>query len=623
MKYKLTKKQKKMLYRIIIAVILLAIAEAVTHLAALPKALEMLLFALPFVTAGYDVVKRAVMNIGHGQLLDENFLMTIATVGAFAVGELSEGAAVMIFYQVGELFQNIATTRSRKSVAALMDIRPDSAVILRDGQRVQLHPSEVEIGEIIEVRAGEKLPLDGVIISGESALNTAALTGESLPREVKVGDEVLSGCINLTGTLTVRTTKNFGESTVSKILELVENAASKKAHAENFITRFAKVYTPAVVGAAVILAFVPPLVTGITFTDSLMRALNFLVVSCPCALVISVPMSFFGGIGGASKQGVLIKGGNYMETLANVGTVIFDKTGTLTRGEFSVTKITPVDCSENELLMSAACAEKQSNHPIARSLTKAAAEHGITAETAADYKELSGLGLSCKLGTDEILAGNAALMKQHGLAPVKSETTCVHVAKGGKYLGCIELGDTLKSNSKATISELRALNIRTVILTGDSKSAGESAAKSLGVDEVFTELMPQDKVAQAEKIISSGGGKVAFAGDGINDAPVLSRADVGIAMGAYGADAAIEAADIVLMDDDPKSLITAIRISRKTIGIVKQNIALALGVKALVLVTSAFGITNMWAAVFADVGVAVLAILNAMRALNGVKDNTR
>lgn len=620
MKYKLTKKQKKMLYRIIIAIVLLIAAEIVSHSAELPKAALIVLYLLPFAAAGYDVVKRAVLNIGHGQLLDENFLMTIATVGALAVGEYSEGAAVMIFYQVGELFQNIATSRSRKSVAALMDIRPDSAAVLRGGEREEVHPSEVEVGELIEVRAGEKMPLDGVVISGESALNTAALTGESLPREVKAGDEVLSGCVNLSGTLTVRTTKPFGESTVSKILELVENAASKKARAENFITRFARVYTPAVVGAAVILAILPPLVTSIGFTDSLMRALNFLVVSCPCALVISVPMSFFGGIGGASKQGILIKGGNYMETLAEVGTVIFDKTGTLTRGEFSVTRLSPSGCPENELLCAAASAEKQSNHPIARSLVKAAGQRGLHTEDVGEYRELSGLGISCRLGGDEVLAGNAALMEKYGIKCAAGTGTCVHVSRGGRYLGSIELGDTLKSGSVSTIKELKTLGIRTVILTGDSKTAGEAAAKSLGVDEVFTELMPQDKVEQAERLISAGGGKVAFAGDGINDAPVLSRADVGIAMGAYGADAAIEAADIVLMDDDPRSLITAIKISRKTIGIVKQNIVFALGVKALVLVTSAFGITNMWAAVFADVGVAVLAILNAMRALGGVED---
>ncbi|MCR5123413.1 MAG: cadmium-translocating P-type ATPase [Ruminococcus sp.] len=613
----MSKKQKKMLYRIIGAVVLLAAALIVSHVFELPRPALIGIFLLPFACAGWDVVKKAVMNIGHGQLFDENFLMTVATIGAMAVGEYSEGAAVMIFYQTGELFQNIATTRSRKSVAALMDIRPDSAVVLRDGERVEVHPSEIETGEIIEVRAGEKLPLDGVIVEGGSSLNTAALTGESMPREVAAGDEVLSGCVNLSGTLKIRTTKPFGESTVSKILQMVENAASKKARSENFITKFAKVYTPAVVGAAVLLAVIPPLVTNIAFTDSLMRALNFLVVSCPCALVISVPMSFFGGIGGASRKGVLIKGGNYMESLSEVGTVIFDKTGTLTRGEFSVTKVIPNGCTEEELLSAAASAESGSNHPIARSLIREAELKEISFSSATDHKDHSGMGISCMADGSEILAGNAALMSANGIDFTKQELTgtVVHIARGGKYLGAVNISDTVKPDSRETIAKLREMGIRTVILTGDSKAAGEAAARELGVDEVFTELMPQDKVAKAEELIAAGKGRVAFAGDGINDAPVLSRADVGIAMGAYGADAAIEAADIVLMDDKPSGIVTAIGISRKTIGIVKQNIAFALGVKALVLLTSALGITNMWAAVFADVGVAVLAILNAMRAL--------
>ena len=617
MNIKLSKKQKKMLYRIIGAIVLLVAALIVSHVFELPRPALIGIFLLPFACAGWDVVKKAVMNIGHGQLFDENFLMTVATIGAMAVGEYSEGAAVMIFYQTGELFQNIATTRSRKSVAALMDIRPDSAVVLRGGERIEVHPSEIGPGELIEVRAGEKLPLDGVIVEGGSSLNTAALTGESMPREVAAGDEVLSGCVNLSGTLKIRTTKPFGESTVSKILQMVENAASKKARSENFITKFAKVYTPAVVGAAVLLAAVPPLVTNIAFTDSLMRALNFLVVSCPCALVISVPMSFFGGIGGASRKGVLIKGGNYMESLSQVGTVIFDKTGTLTRGEFSVTKVIPNGCTEEELLSAAASAESGSNHPIARSLIREAELREIGFSAAADHKDHSGMGISCKANGSEILAGNAALMSANGIEFSKQELTgtVVHIARGGKYLGAVNISDTVKPDSRETISKLREMGIRTVILTGDSKAAGEAAARELGVDEVFTELMPQDKVAKAEEIIAAGKGRVAFAGDGINDAPVLSRADVGIAMGAYGADAAIEAADIVLMDDKPSGIVTAIGISRKTIGIVKQNIAFALGVKALVLLTSAFGITNMWAAVFADVGVAVLAILNAMRAL--------
>ena len=618
MKLKLTKKQKKMLYRIIGAIVLLIAAEVVSRLFELPRAALIGIYLLPFACAGWDVVKKAVMNIGHGQLFDENFLMTVATIGAMAVGEYSEGAAVMIFYQTGELFQNIATTRSRKSVADLMDIRPDSAVVIRDGERVELHPSEIETGEIIEVRAGEKLPLDGIIVEGESSLNTAALTGESMPRDVAAGDEVLSGCVNLSGTLTIRTTKPFGESTVSKILSMVETAASKKAKSENFITKFAKVYTPAVVGAAVLLAAIPPLVSSISFSDSLMRALNFLVVSCPCALVISVPMSFFGGIGGASRKGVLIKGGNYMEALSEVTTVIFDKTGTLTRGEFSVTKVIPNGCTEEELLSAAAAAESGSNHPIARSLVREAELRGISVGEASAHRDFSGMGISCMADGEEILAGNAALMEKNGLPPAAGDIqgTVVHVARGGRYLGAVGISDTLKPDSVETISKLRSMGIRTVILTGDSKAAGEAAARELGVDEVFTGLMPQDKVAKAEELIAKEGkGKVAFAGDGINDAPVLSRADVGIAMGAYGADAAIEAADVVLMDDKPSGLLNAINISRKTLGIVKQNIVFALGVKALVLVTSALGYTNMWAAVFADVGVAVLAILNAMRAL--------
>ena len=625
MKIKLTKKQKKMLTRIISAVVLLVIAEIVSHFVVLPRAALIGLYALPFACAGWDVVRKAVLHIGHGQLFDENFLMTVATVGAMAVGEYTEGAAVMIFYQTGELFQNIATTRSRKSVADLMDIRPDTAVVLRDGERVTVHPSEVAVGELIEIRAGEKLPLDGIITEGESSLNTAALTGESLPRDVKPGDEALSGCVNISGTLTVRTTKQFGESTVSKILSMVENAASKKAKSENFITKFARYYTPIVVGAAVLLAVLPPLFTSIGFTDSVMRALNFLVVSCPCALVISVPMSFFGGIGGASRQGVLIKGGNYMETLSEVGTVIFDKTGTLTRGEFSVTSICASGCTAEFLLETAASAENGSNHPIARSLVSAAAERGIAPKPVTGHTERAGMGISCMLDGDEVLVGNAALMTAHGCTNYDRATvggaenaagTVVHTARAGKYLGAVTISDTLKPESRETIAKLREMGVKTVILTGDSKAAGEAAAHELGVDSVYTELLPQDKVAKAEEIIAAAdSGKTAFVGDGINDAPVLSRTDVGIAMGAFGADAAIEAADIVLMDDKPSGVVKAVEVSRRTLGIVRQNIVFAIAVKLIVLILSALGFANMWAAVFADVGVAVLAILNAMRAL--------
>lgn len=620
----LSRKQKKMLVRIISGIVLLAAAFIITHFAEPPQLVEAALFLLPFIVAGYDVVWRAVRNIGHGQVFDENFLMTLATIGAMAVGEYSEGAAVMLFYQVGELFQNIATANSRRSVAELMDIRPDTAAVVRNGETLTVDPSEVAVGETIVIKPGEKVPLDCIVKVGSGSVNTAALTGESLPREVSEGSEVLSGCINLTGTLTCTTTKPFGESTVSKILELVENASSKKARAENFITKFARIYTPAVVAGAVLLAFIPPLAGGGSFTEWIMRALNFLVVSCPCALVISVPLSFFGGIGGASREGVLIKGGNYMETLSNAQTAVFDKTSTLTKGEFSVKKITPHGCTEEELLKLAAAAESGSNHPIAQSLAKAAGE--IVLPEISEYTELAGRGISCICGGKKVFAGNGRLMEQEGISYDKSPIsgTAVHIAADGVYMGVIEIGDTLKSNSVKAISELRALGVKTVILTGDSKAAGEAAAKSLGVDEVYTELMPEDKVACTEKLIKetrgrSKNGSVVFVGDGINDAPVLSRADVGIAMGAAGSDAAIEAADIVLMDDDPSKLITAFKISRRTLNIVRQNIVLALAVKALVLVTSALGITNMWAAVFADVGVAVLAILNAMRALRKIK----
>lgn len=605
-----------MLIRIIIGIVLLAADIIITHVIKLPKWAELLIFLLPFAAAGYDVVIKAVKHIISGQMLDENLLMTIATIGAMAVGEYSEGAAVMLFYQVGELFQNIATTRSRRSIAELMDIRPDVASVVRGGECFEVDPAEVAIGETIEVRAGEKLPLDGIVISGETTLDTAALTGESLPREVRVGDEVLSGCVNLTGIIRVRTTKGFGDSTASRILKLVEESSAKKARSENFITRFARVYTPAVVGAAVILAFLPPFVSSVKLIDSVTRALNFLVVSCPCALVISVPMSFFGGIGGASRQGVLIKGGNYMETLAAVDTVIFDKTGTLTFGRPEVHGIAASD--EGRILSLAAAAEAYSNHPIARSIVACAAQRGIDVPKAEAHKELAGRGISCTLGGSELLAGNLRLMQEKGIEGVTEENsgTKVHIACGGEYVGCLTLGDTLKEGSSDTISVLTGMGIESVILTGDSKAAGEAAAAELGVSRVHTELLPADKVRLAEEIITRGGRhSTAFVGDGINDAPVLSRADVGIAMGALGSDAAIEAADIVLMDDDPRGIITAIRISRRTIRIVRENIVFAIGIKLLVLATSALGITNMWAAVFADVGVAVIAILNAMRAL--------
>ena len=619
-KKKLTAKQRKMLIRIIAAAVLLAAAAGVTHKLSLPVWAQVVIFLIPFTVAGYDVVRKAVLHIISGQMLDENLLMTIATIGAFALREYIEGAAVMLFYQVGELFQNVATTRSRKSVAELMDIRPDSAAVIRDGERLEVHPSEVGIGEVIEVRAGEKLPLDGVVLEGETELDTAALTGESLPRRVRPGDEVLSGCVNLSGTITLRTTKPFGESTVSKILALVENASSKKARSENFITRFARVYTPVVVGAAVLLALLLPVFTSMDFKESVTRALNFLVVSCPCALVISVPMSFFGGIGGASRQGVLIKGGSYMETLARADKVIFDKTGTLTKGRPEVKKLLTGGDSSH-LIALAAAAEAESNHPIARSVVSYARAQSVEIPAASAHRELAGRGISCDLDGRELLAGNLLLMQENGVTGVTEDSsgTMVHVALGGEYIGCMVLGDSLKEGSRDTISALSDMKIASVILTGDSKAAGEAAAAELGVGEVHTELLPADKVRIAEEIISRGGGATAFVGDGINDAPVLSRADVGIAMGALGSDAAIEAADIVLMDDDPRGLVTAMRVSRRTIRIVRENIVFAIGVKLLVLATSALGFTNMWAAVFADVGVAVIAILNAMRALKKIK----
>lgn len=613
---KLTRKQKKMFIRIISALVLLAAAMILSYCTDLPKAALIAVYLLPFAVAGYDVVFKAVCNIGHGQVFDENFLMTVATVGAMTIGEYGEGAAVMLFYQVGELFQSIATARSRNSISELMDIKPDSAVVLRDGEQKQVHPSEVAVGETIVVRPGEKVPIDCIVEKGESSLNTSALTGESLPRDAAEGDQILSGCVNLSGTLECRTVKLFGESTVSKILELVENASSRKAKAENFITKFARIYTPAVVAAAVLLAVVPPLITGGGFVNWLTRALTFLVVSCPCALVISVPLSFFAGIGGASKAGVLIKGGNYMETLARAETVIFDKTGTLTKGEFSVSRVISENCTEDELLKIAAAAESGSNHPIAQSLARSA---DIRGAAISGFTEIAGRGISCTVNGRKVLAGNARLMSAEGISYKRCEIsgTAVHVAADGKYLGVIEISDTLKPDSRWAVSRLKGMNIRTVILTGDARAAGEAAAEKLGVDKVYSELLPEDKVKCAERIIaeSSVKGSVAFVGDGINDAPVLSRADVGIAMGAAGSDAAIEAADIVLMDDNPAKLVTAIAVSRKTLGIVHQNIWLALGVKAAVLVLSALGLANMWAAVFADVGVAALAILNAMRAL--------
>ncbi|WP_417094167.1 heavy metal translocating P-type ATPase [Intestinimonas timonensis] len=635
----MTNKQKKTLWRIIAAAVLLVWAMfgptlwlpaglpfvSVGRMAADGTAAFALAawarFLLPYLVIGWDVLWRAVRNIAHGQVFDENFLMAIATVGALFIGEYAEAVFVMLFYQVGELFQSYAVGKSRQSIAELMEIRPDYANVERDGQVEQVDPDEVEVGETIVIKAGERVPLDGVVLEGRSDLDTAALTGESLPREVQSGDDVISGCVNLTGLLKVRVTKAFEESTVSKILDLVENAGSKKARAENFITKFARYYTPAVVLAAVALAVLPPLIGAMTWSESLHRALIFLVISCPCALVISVPLSFFGGIGGASKAGVLVKGGAYLEVLSRTQIVVFDKTGTLTKGVFNVTAIHPETCGEDQLLELAALAESWSEHPIARSLREAYGKE-IDASRVADVEERSGRGVRAVVDGTEIFVGNDKLMDDIGVSwhPCHRVGTTVHVASAGEYLGHIVISDEVKEDAARAVSDLKALGVaRTVMLTGDAQAVGESVGKQLGLDEVHAQLLPADKVERVEELLAkkTGKGCLAFVGDGINDAPVLSRADVGIAMGGLGSDAAIEAADVVLMDDKPSKIAVAIRIAQKTLVIVRQNIAFALGVKALVLVLGALGQANMWEAVFADVGVSVIAILNAMRAMKG------
>lgn len=611
----MSKKQKKMLVRIgagavLFALALLLPAEGTLRLAA---------FIVPYAVVGWDVLWRAVRNITRGQVFDENFLMALATVGAFATGEYPEGVAVMLFYQVGEWFQSYAVGRSRQSIASLMDIRPDYANIERDGKLQRVDPDSVAVGDVIVVKAGEKIPLDGVVLEGASAVDTAALTGESLPRDVQPGDDVVSGCINKSGLLRVRVTKIFGESTVAKILDLVENSSSKKARAENFITRFARYYTPAVVIAAALLAVVPPLALGYAWNEWIHRALIFLVISCPCALVISVPLSFFGGIGGASKRGVLVKGSNYLEVLADAEIVVFDKTGTLTKGVFNVTAVHPDRVSEARLLELAALAESYSDHPISRSLREA---YGKELETArvSDVEELSGRGVRAEIDGHTVCAGNDKLMEEVGVLwhPCHRIGTTVHVSLDGEYVGHIVISDELKPDAAEAIAELKRRGVRkTVMLTGDAKAVGESVAKELGIDEVHAQLLPGDKVDRVEALLKekSPRGKLAFVGDGINDAPVLSRADIGIAMGALGSDAAIEAADIVLMDDKPSKIAVAMSIAKKTLRIVHQNIVFALGVKALVLLLGAAGMANMWEAVFADVGVSFIAILNASRAL--------
>lgn len=608
----------KRLWRIIIgaAVLVTAVLLSLNN-----EWLQLALFIISYIIVGGDVVKRAVKNIFKGQAFDENFLMSIATIGAFFIGEYPEGVAVMLFYQVGELFQSYAVGKTRKSIASLMDIRPDYANVKKGDELVKVDPDEVQIGDIIVIKAGEKIPLDGKVIEGSSMIDTSALTGESIPRVVEVGSDILSGCININGVITAEVTKEFGESTVSKILDLVENASSKKSNSEQFITKFARYYTPIVVIIAVFLAIIPPLVIdGATFSDWIYRALAFLVVSCPCALVISIPLSFFGGIGGASKKGVLVKGSNYLEALAETEIVVFDKTGTLTKGVFNVQEIHPEGVSKEELLELTAHAESYSNHPISLSLKRAYSKE-IDNGRISDVEEISGHGVIATVDGKKVMAGNIKLMKMMDIPYFNGELigTIVRVAVNNKYIGYIVIADEVKEDSAQAIKELKAANIKqTVMLTGDNKSIGSKVAKELGLDKVYTELLPADKVEKLEELFSqkSKKGKLAFVGDGINDAPVLARADIGIAMGGLGSDAAIEAADVVIMTDEPSKIATTMKISKKTLKIAHQNIVFAIGIKIIVLILSAFGITTMWAAIFADVGVTIIAVLNAFRALN-------
>ena len=622
----MTKKQKKMLTRIIICAVML-VALQFLPITGIPR---FALYLAAYLVIGYDILKKAGKGILNGRVFDENFLMAIATIGAFALaiyeksGDYNEAIAVMLFYQIGELFQSYAVGKSRKNISALMDIRPDYANIEVDGKLEKVDPDEVAVGSVIVVQPGEKVPLDGVIVDGASTLNTSALTGESLPRDAKTGDEIISGCINMTGVLKIRTTKEFGESTVSKILELVENSSSRKSRSEDFIAKFARIYTPAVCYSALALAVLPPvvrLVMGLTseWEQWLYRALTFLVTSCPCALVVSIPLSFFAGIGGASKEGVLIKGSNYLETLSQVKTVVFDKTGTLTKGVFEVSAVHHSPMEQEKLLEYAALAECASSHPISKSLQKAYGKE-IDRSRVTDIEEISGRGILAKVDGIPVAAGNHKLMEQLGIDFIDchSPGTIIHMAVDGKYAGHIVISDVVKPNSKKAIEALHRAGVtKTVMLTGDAKKVADSVAKELGVDEVYSDLLPAGKVEKVEALLSqqSGKAKLAFVGDGINDAPVLSRADIGIAMGAMGSDAAIEAADIVLMDDEPLQIAKAIKISRKCIGIVYQNIVFALMVKFACLALVALGAANMWAAIFADVGVMVLAVLNAIRAL--------
>ena len=615
----MTKKQKKTLKRIILAAVLSALVAVVLHFAPLPWFVQLVLWLVPYCIIGHDVLRKAFLGIKGGEVFDENFLMAVATVVAMACGEYGEGVAVMLFYQIGELFQSYAVGKSRSSISALMDIRPDSANLEdADGSIRTVDPDDVAIGSVIVVKPGEKIPLDGTVLSGESTLNTAALTGESRPRSVRPGDEVISGCVNSDGVLRITTSKLYGESTVAKILDLVENSSLKKAPVENFITKFARYYTPAVCAAALVLAFVPPIFAG-HWADWIMRALTFLVISCPCALVISIPLTFFGGIGGASRLGILVKGGNYLEALSKTGTAVFDKTGTLTQGVFKVTAVHPADgVTEADLLETAALAESFSSHPISKSLREAAP--GLDARRAADAQELAGHGVKTLVDGKTVLAGNARLMDAEGIAytTAAGAGTLVYVAREGQFIGSILISDEEKPTAKAAMQGLQAQGVRTVMLTGDSPAVAQAVAADLGIDEVHAGLLPADKVQWVETLLQQKPEKkeLVFVGDGINDAPVLMRADIGIAMGALGSDAAIEAADVVLMDDDPAKISLAMQISRRCMRIVYQNIVFALAVKALCLVLTALGITNMWWGVFADVGVMVLAVLNATRMLN-------
>lgn len=620
----MNKKQKTMLYRIIIAAVLVAAVTVLEKILELNVWIAAVLYMVPYFVIGYDILKKAWKGILKRQVFDENFLMAVATVGAIALGEFREGVAVMLFYQIGELFQSVAVGKSRKNIAALMDIRPDYANIVVDGQIEKVDPDEVEIGTIIVVNPGEKVPIDGIIIEGNTSLNTSALTGESVPRDAACGDEVISGCINLTGTIHIRTTKEFGDSTVSKILDLVENSSLKKSRSENFITKFAKYYTPAVCYSALALALIPPIFNMIMGNPAawqtwIIRALTFLVISCPCALVISIPLSFFGGIGCASTNGILVKGSNYLEALAATKYIVFDKTGTLTKGVFEVTGNYPENgFSQDELLYYAAYAESGSSHPISLSLKKAYADK-LELERVSGIEEVAGHGVKAVVDGKKVAAGNIKLMNKVG-ASVTSEHddgTAVYVAIDGVYAGCITISDVVKPTSKEAIAGLKAGGIKTVMLTGDTARTAQRVGTELGLDEIHSELLPADKVAQVERLLGEKGAKenLAFVGDGINDAPVLSRADIGVAMGALGSDAAIEAADVVLMDDDPAKLALAMRISTRTLTIVRQNIVFALAVKLVCLLLGAIGIANMWVAIFADVGVMVLAVLNATRAL--------